>query len=329
LETQIPQEWLEQFANYLELERNYSSHTIRAYVNDLRQFIQGDISAPAPAPVLGDEIDFSPSRGATGGALEAESLREYVRTIQERYSRQTVVRKVSAIRTFCRYLRREELIQDDPSKLVRGPKLSRRLPPCLDKEEVARLFAATEIPDGNDESGSNSVRDRSILELLYASGMRVSELCSARVQDLNLEAREARVFGKGSRERVVLLNQSSCDWLKQYLDKRLEKRPRTELDPSPSLAADEPLFVSRQSTPLSTRSVHRIVLKYARLANIDKVITPHTLRHSFATHLLEGGADLRMVQDLLGHSSISTTQIYTHVSMERLRRVYMTSHPRA
>jgi integrase/recombinase XerC len=325
LETQIPQEWLDQFVNYLELERNYSTHTVRAYLNDLKQFMQGDTSEPVPTGAL----DFSPVHTATGGALEAESLREYVRSIGERYSRQTVVRKVSAIRTFCRYLRREQLIEEDPSKLVRGPKLSRRLPPCLDKEEIARLFAATEKHDGSDEASNNSVRDRSILELLYASGMRVSELCSARVQDIDVEAREMRVFGKGSRERVVLLNQSSCDWLKQYLDKRLEKRPRTELEPNPTLAPSDPLFVSRQSTPLSTRSVHRIVLKYARLAGIDKVITPHTLRHSFATHLLEGGADLRVVQDLLGHSSISTTQIYTHVSMERLRRVYMQSHPRA
>lgn len=327
LETQIPQEWLDQFANYLELERNYSSHTIRAYVNDLRQFIHGD----GNSPVVSDALDFSPTRPvATGGALEAESLREYVRNIQERYSRQTVVRKVSAIRTFCRYLRREQLIEDDPSKLVRGPKLARRLPPCLDKEEIARLFGATEKPEAGDEGGSNSVRDRAILELLYASGMRVSELCSARIQDLNLEQREMRVLGKGSRERVVLLNQSCCDWLKQYLDQRVERRVRPDAEPGINgLQPEAPLFVSRQSTPLSTRSVHRIVLKYARIAGIDKVITPHTLRHSFATHLLEGGADLRVVQDLLGHSSISTTQIYTHVSMERLRRVYMNAHPRA
>jgi site-specific recombinase XerD len=329
LDTQIPQEWLDQFANYLELERNYSAHTIRAYVNDLRQFIHGDTAIAPPAAVAGERLDFSPQQTSLqGGALEAESLREYVRSIQERYSRQTVVRKVSAIRTFCRYLRREQLIEDDPSKLVRGPKLSRRLPPCLDKEEIARLFSATSLSDGADDA-SNAVRDRAILELLYASGMRVSELCSARVQDIDLNAREMRVFGKGSRERVVLLNESACQWLKQYLEKRLEKRPRSENEAQPALAADEPLFVSRQSTPLSTRSVHRIVLKYARLAGIDKVITPHTLRHSFATHLLEGGADLRVVQDLLGHSSISTTQIYTHVSMERLRRVYMSSHPRA
>lgn len=318
-QSQIPNEWIDQFAAYLELERNYSSHTIRAYINDLKQLTEAGTG----------QMDFSPGDKPASGTLEADSLREYVRSIQERYSRQTVVRKVSAIRSFCRYLRREQLIDDDPSKTVRGPKLSRRLPPCLDKEEVARLFAATEINDGTEEGNHNSIRDRAILELLYASGMRVSELCGARVQDIDLEAKEMRVFGKGSRERVVLINQSACEWLGQYLEKRLEKRTRTEFGQNATLAQDEPLFVSRQSTPLSTRSVHRIVLKYARLAKIDKVITPHTLRHSFATHLLEGGADLRVVQDLLGHSSISTTQIYTHVSMERLRRIYVASHPRA
>ena len=332
--SQIPQEWLEQFVSYLELERNYSSHTIRAYVNDLRQFIHGE------SVVHGNNgngngngyssLDFSPNGSvAAGGSLEADSLRDYVRSIQERYSRQTVVRKVSAIRTFCRYLRREQLIEDDPSKLVRGPKLSRRLPHCLDKEEVSRLFAATELNQANDDGASSTIRDRAILELLYASGMRVSELCSARLQEVDLEAREMRVFGKGSRERVVLLNQSACHWLKEYLSRRAEKRGQGDISALQSLGPTEPLFVSRQSTPLSTRSVHRIVLKYAKLAKIDKVLTPHTLRHSFATHLLEGGADLRVVQDLLGHSSISTTQIYTHVSMERLRKVYMSSHPRA
>lgn len=331
---QVQTEWLDQFATYLELERNYSSHTIRAYVNDLRQLL----SSPE---LLGEQLDFTPeigrppeaadpvSRPGTG-TFEADNLREYVRSIQERYSRQTVVRKVSAIRTFCRYLRREQLIEDDPSKLVRGPKLARRLPPCLDKEEIARLFAATEAIDDTDETGaSNNIRDRAILELLYASGMRVSELCGAQIKDLDLDAMEMRVIGKGSRERVVLLNQSACEWLRNYINRRCERKSRGQVETQTELAPTEPLFVSRQSTPLSTRSVHRIVLKYARVADIDKVITPHTLRHSFATHLLEGGADLRVVQDLLGHSSISTTQIYTHVSMERLRRVYMTSHPRA
>ena len=314
---QIPQQWLDQFAQYLEFERNYSANTIRAYVNDLKQLIEGEI--PGPPENEGPK---------TPGSLEAEKLKDYISSIQERYSRQTVVRKVSAIRSFCRYLRREQLIEEDPSKLVRGPKLSRRLPSCLDREEIQKLFEATLIPQGDETADSLSrLRDRAILETLYATGMRVSELSAARISDITLDAMEMRVLGKGSRERVVLLNQGATDCLKRYLEARARvERKEPEI---PVNAGEDPLFVSRQSTPLSTRSVHRIVLKYARLAGLTKLITPHTLRHSFATHLLEGGADLRVVQDLLGHSSISTTQIYTHVSLERLRRIYLSSHPRA
>lgn len=297
--------WLDQFAGYLEVERNYSSHTIRAYLNDLKQLIGSD-----SVPVGGDA-------GAPSGWLEAESLRAYIHSIQDRYSRPTLARKISAIRTFCRYLRREQIIEEDPSKMVRGPKLGRRLPPCLDREEVARLFLAT-------DSSSIGVRDRAIMETLYATGMRVSELCGLSISDYNPDSMEIRCLGKGSRERVVLVNQSANAWLRSYLEQHW-----TRLAGGKEQIPDQPLFVSREATPLSTRSVHRIVLKYAIKAGINKVITPHTLRHTFATHLLEGGADLRVVQDLLGHSSISTTQIYTHVSLERLRRIYMQSHPRA
>ena len=316
---QIPQQWLDQFAQYLEFERNYSANTIRAYVNDLKQLIEGEIPGPP-----GDEGIKTP------GTLEAEKLKDYIQSIQDKYSRQTVVRKVSAIRSFCRYLRREQLIEEDPSKLVRGPKLSRRLPSCLDRDEIQKLFDATQIPQGDETAESLSrLRDRAILETLYATGMRVSELSAARIGDLNLDSMEMRVLGKGSRERVVLLNQGASDCLRKYLDARSIHEKTGSMPEAVLPGADEPLFVSRQATPLSTRSVHRIVLKYARLAGLNKLITPHTLRHSFATHLLEGGADLRVVQDLLGHSSISTTQIYTHVSLDRLRRIYLQSHPRA
>lgn len=275
-------------------------------MNDLRQLIGSD--QPAERNGLDHEGQ---------GWLEAESLRAYIRSIQDKYSRPTLARKISAIRTFCRYLRREQIIEDDPSKMVRGPKLGRRLPPCLDRDEVARLFMAA---DGS----SIGMRDRAIMETLYATGMRVSELCGLRIADYNPETMEIRCFGKGSKERIVLLNQSANAWLRGYLEGQWYK-----LAGGKESGPDDPLFVSREATPLSTRSVHRIVLKYALKAGINKVITPHTLRHTFATHLLEGGADLRVVQDLLGHSSISTTQIYTHVSLERLRRIYMQSHPRA
>ena len=321
------QVWLDQFAGYLELERNYSSNTIRAYMNDLKQLIESGSGAS-------NTLDFSPenpggqktspetaetteTKSSSSGLLEADSLREYIRQMQDSYSRPTVARKISAIRSFYRYLRREQLIDEDPSKMVRGPKLARRLPSCLDREEVNKLLAVT-------DSSSLGVRDRALMEVLYASGMRVSELCGLRVQDYDSVAKEMRVMGKGSKERVVLLNDSAQQWMQMYLTDHWSKLAGGRV-PQP----EHPLFVSRQATRLSSRSVHRIVLKYAKMAGINKVITPHTLRHTFATHLLEGGADLRVVQDLLGHTTISTTQIYTHVSLERLRRVYMTSHPRA
>ncbi len=318
--------WLDQFAGYLELERNYSSHTIRAYLNDLRQLLTSDTSSTVSTIAdNGHEIvqDFAPTKVAetcqqtSGSWLEVEGLKSYIRQIQEQYSRPTVARKISAIRSFYRYLRREQLIEDDPSKMVRGPKLTRRLPSCLDREEVVRLLMT---PD----QSILGIRDRALMEVLYATGMRVSELCALRVQDYNPEAMEMRVMGKGSKERVVLLNQSASEWLQKYLNEYWSKLAGGRT-PQP----DSPLFVSRQATRLSSRSVHRIVLKYAVKARINKPITPHTLRHTFATHLLEGGADLRVVQDLLGHTTINTTQIYTHVSLDRLRRIYMTSHPRA
>lgn len=320
--------WLDQFAGYLEVERNYSSHTIRAYMNDLRQLIGCDlpnenqsatIEGVPPQNMPTTEQSVSGTTMPPGsGWLEAEGLRAYIRQIQEQYSRPTVARKISAIRSFYRYLRREQLIEEDPSKQVRGPKLTRRLPACLDKEEVVRLLMT---PDTNTILG---VRDRALMEVLYATGMRVSELCGLRVQDYNQEAMEMRVLGKGGKERVVLLNQSAQAWLKKYLNEYWSKLAEGRLP-----QAELPLFVSRQATRLSSRSVHRIVMKHALKAGINKTITPHTLRHTFATHLLEGGADLRVVQDLLGHTTINTTQIYTHVSLERLRRVYMNTHPRA
>lgn len=325
--------WLDQFAGYLEVERNYSSNTIRAYLNDLRQLLTAEVSetnaaaavvdAPAsslenqsnesgttPASENGDDIESSASP-------EVEKLKAYIRQMQEHYSRPTVARKISAIRSFYRYLRREHLIEEDPSKMVRGPKLARRLPACLDREEVSRLLQA---PD----QSSLGIRDRALMDVLYATGMRVSELCSLRVKDWDPAQLEMRVTGKGSKERVVLLNQQAANSLTSYLSNHWSRLAGGRI-----AQPDHPLFVSRQATKLSARSVHRIVLKYARKAGINKPITPHTLRHTFATHLLEGGADLRVVQDLLGHTTISTTQIYTHVTMDRLRKVYMNTHPRA
>jgi site-specific recombinase XerD len=333
--------WLDQFAGYLELERNYSSNTIRAYINDLRHLIACDSLSEEPdqnlrqtqtfsfeptnelprliEPITERSINNSAPEKSAGSSswLEATHLRNYIRQIQDHYSRPTVARKISAIRSFYRYLRREQIIDDDPSKLVRGPKLIRRLPACLDKDEVTKLLLA---PDQT----VLGIRDRVLMEVLYASGVRVSELCGLRIGDYDSKNMEMRVFGKGAKERVVLLNPSANQWLQLYLNEHW-----STLANGKKKSPESPLFLSRQATKLSSRSVHRVVLKHAAAAGINKQITPHTLRHTFATHLLEGGADLRVVQELLGHTTISTTQIYTHVSMERLRNVYMASHPRA
>lgn len=336
--------WLDQFAGYLELERNYSSNTIRAYINDLRHLISCDsLSAdngdgdpkskifsfePATSPNQTPRLVSPPASNQASTTtvepiesrsswLEAAQLRDYIRKIQDQYSRPTVARKISAIRSFYRYLRREQIIEDDPSKLVRGPKLIRRLPSCLDRDEITKLLLA---PD----QSLLGIRDRVLLEVLYASGVRVSELCGLKLGDYDSDNMEMRVVGKGAKERVVLLNASANQWLKLYLEEHWY-----HLANGKSKSADSPIFLSRQATKLSSRSVHRVVLKHAAAAGINKPITPHTLRHTFATHLLDGGADLRVVQELLGHTTISTTQIYTHVSMDRLRKVYMASHPRA
>lgn len=321
--------FLDQFAGYLQLERNYSSNTIRAYLNDLRQLIADNDHFDASPAQDSSENSTIPSTNRNSenivesnscqniGLMEAENLKEYIRRIQDHYSRPTVARKISAIRSFYRYLRREQLIDDDPSRLVKGPKLARRLPSCLEKEEVKRLMV---VCDGT----PLGIRDRAVLEVLYATGMRVGELCRLSIQDYDRNLMEIKVFGKGAKERVVLLNESAIQWLNRYLDNYWQ-----HFSDNQTASPDRPLFISRQASRLSSRSVHRIVLKYARLAKIDKPITPHTLRHTFATHMLEGGADLRAVQDLLGHTTISTTQIYTHVGIERLRKVYMASHPRA
>ena len=266
--SQLPLTWLNQFAGYLEEERNYSAHTIRAYLNDLRQLIENTSASSIPsvsnvrerATEYGGEpqfsrtdvtslqetlepeaqVDMSPpetsASGSSGSWLEAEGLKSYIRQIQEQYSRPTVARKISAIRSFYKYLRREQLIEDDPSKLVRGPKLTRKLPSCLDREEVVRLLLA---PD----QSLLGIRDRALMEVLYASGMRVSELCNLKVKDYSEQAMEMRVVGKGNKERVVLLNQSANAWLCKYLH---EYWPKLAQDRSP--VPDIPLFLSRQAT---------------------------------------------------------------------------------
>ncbi|HEY9898418.1 MAG TPA: tyrosine recombinase XerC [Pantanalinema sp.] len=286
------------FLLHLEVERNLSAHSLKAYRQDLDQFRRfvGDTSLEA--------IDYL-------------TLRRYLGELSANgYQRATIARKLAALRTFFRYLARERVVGANPVASVASPKAARRLPKFLDREELVALFAA---PDPGSPLG---LRDRAILELLYATGMRVGEIVALKTDQIDWDEREIVVFGKGSKERLVLLDAHAAELVTAYLREARARLVGTRADGGI-------LFVNRQGGALDQRSVQRMLQKYVAAAGIQKAVSPHTLRHTFATHLLEGGADLRVVQELLGHASLSTTQIYTHVSQERLREVYRHAHPRA
>ncbi len=227
----------------------------------------------------------------------------------------SVARKLVAIKVFFRFLVGQGLVRSDPSAVMESPRLMKGLPAVLDVEEVGRLLASAPGKDG-----MRGLRDRALLELLYASGLRASEATGLKVSDLNLESGFLRCAGKGGKERVVPVGKHARQWIERYL-----KRARARFKPKPEARE---LFLNRTGRRLSRQSVWMLVRRYANLAGIRKRITPHTLRHSFATHLLEAGADLRVVQELLGHASISTTQIYTHVDRARLKAIHAKFHPR-
>jgi integrase/recombinase XerC len=296
---------LSAFLKFLALNRNTSRHTLRAYESDLGQFIQF----------------VAREQGATRGALEPAALdRDAIRRFMallhaEGESRATAARKLAAIRTFLRYLRREEIIDGDPGALVPTPKREVRMPAHLSESEMDVLLAA---PAGDTPLGR---RDRAILELFYASGLRLSELAGLDMDDVNLSARMVRVLGKGNKERLVPFNTSAAKAIRRYLTDRDQLiGPRRDTGE---------LFVNYKGGRLTTRSIDRLVRRYVSAASTRLGISPHALRHSFATHLLQRGADLRAIQELLGHSSISTTQTYTRVESKRLRMAYARSHPRA
>ncbi|MDI3269210.1 MAG: tyrosine recombinase XerC [Bacillota bacterium] len=284
-------------------ERQLSPHTWQAYRRDLWQFFRH---------VTGKE--GLPSLEALQ-KLKPDDLRAFLGRLQERgYSRRSVARKLAAVRTFFRFLLREGLIQEDPARLLHTPKLGRPLPRVLTIREAALLL---EIPQGEDPA---SLRDRAILEVLYGAGLRISELVQLNAPDAEGGEGWLRVLGKGGKERLVPLGRPAQEALGRYLAwgrPRLLRRP------------EEALFLNQRGGRLSARGVRTLLSRYARRILPGRRITPHTFRHSFATHLLDGGADLRLVQEWLGHASLSTTQIYTHVSRERLQEVYRSAHPRA
>jgi len=310
---------LKAFLQYLALNRNLSAHTVRAYDSDLTQFL-----AYAAAAAGCRVRDLSP------GQLDRLALRGFLGDLHKQgLSRATAARKLAAARTFLRYLRREEVIDDDPGALVATPKRDVRMPAHLSEDEMSALIDA---PGG---TTALVTRDRAILELFYASGLRLSELAGLDVDDVNLGAKMVRVLGKGGKERIVPFNASAARALREYLKARDaivhgQERPdgQDRRDRKSSRPRD-PLFVNYRGGRLTTRSVDRLVRRYVAASSARMGISPHALRHSFATHLLQRGADLRVIQELLGHARLSTTQRYTHVNAAQLLEVYKKSHPRA
>ncbi len=294
-------EYLEDYLQYLALEKGMSDSTISSYLSDLRQM----------------EAFLLETDGCTDlGRVTREQIQRYVFAMRKRgLNNGSVARKISSIRGFYRFMARERYVTVNPAEAVSQPKQGRRLPDFLGLEEVEKLlWAASRDP-------VSGIRDGCILELLYSGGLRVSELTGLKARQINMEQGYLRLTGKGKKERIVPLGEVSLLLIRQYLD---DETVRAHRKPG-----EDGLFLNRQGRSLSRQSVWNLIKKHARAAGIRKNVTPHTLRHSFATHLLENGADLRSVQEMLGHSDISTTQIYTHLSRTHIRKEYDKAHPRA
>lgn len=300
--------WVQRYLDHLTIERGLSPNTVDAYRRDLRIYLAFLAKRSIQDP---REIDEKLLRSYLA-SLSAATFGEE----ETAYRSASVARRLSAVRSFHRFLLREGATPDNPARGVLQPRVPRGLPRPLSVDDVSAMLAA---PPAGTPAG---LRDRAILELLYGAGLRVSELVGMDVDDLDLEAGSLRVLGKGGKEREVPIGTFGREALSAYLT-----RVRPGLATRRSKGAL--LLNLRFGTRLARQSVGRIVVASAALAGVDKRVTPHTLRHSFATHLLEGGADVRVVQELLGHASVATTQVYTLVSKDHLREVYYTSHPRA
>lgn len=292
-------DYLKSFEIYLSIEKNFSSHTVKAYCADVLLFLIWACEKSVK------EID-------------AKKFGEYLYFIQQmNYTKTTVARKIASIRAFYKYLYTMEIIDYNPTDTTKGPKLPKTLPNFLTTEEIEQILTNVKI-----ESPAG-FRNRVIFELLWVSGMRISELSGLNYEDLNLEQNEIRVFGKGAKERIVLIPDKTKELLKNYINNVSDLIFKTEK------TGESPLFINNHGFRLQNQSIRKALKQVVNSLEIPKKVTPHVFRHSFATRLIENGADLRVVQELLGHSSIANTQIYTHVSMQRLKSVYESSHPRA
>ncbi|MFQ5428875.1 MAG: site-specific tyrosine recombinase/integron integrase [Phycisphaerae bacterium] len=336
-----------EFLNYLRYERHFSPHTGKCYAADLHQFSQfliggaeAAMNATAPAarnaargPATGAGMQGGPGNAQVAVAtqtgvqtdllrqklLEADAnrIRAFLSFLSEReYSKATSARKLATLRSFYKFCLRRGYIQTNPVVTIRTPKQEKRLPKFLDIEQIQKLLRTP------DESTLLGARDRAMLETLYSTGVRVSELVALDVSDLDVESHQLRVRGKGRKERLSPIGPTAIAAIRRYIEMR-------SADPRSAAFDRNAMFVNKHGQRLSTRSVRRKLDKYLAAAGLDPSISPHTLRHTFATHMLNNGADLRSVQELLGHQSLSTTQVYTHVTTAQLKKDYDDSHPRA
>ncbi|MHC4294055.1 MAG: tyrosine recombinase XerC [Planctomycetota bacterium] len=313
---------IERFLDYLDSERNFSAHTIRSYSTDLVQFcrfLAATIDGEKPS---GEETseDLPPLEHLPVSRLRSKlrqvrptEIRAYLAMMRNSgYSKATVARKLATLRSFYKFLVRIDAVESSPLSAIRTPRQDKRLPKYLDVEQVAALL---EAPDARTLLGA---RDRAILETIYSGGLRTSELVSLNIEDLDEFAEAVRIRGKGKKERLTPLGSRAMEAIDTYLARRTAALGRTKKGP---------LFVNKKGQRISTRSIRRNLEKYLLAAGIDVQVSPHVLRHSFATHMLNAGADLRSVQEMLGHESLSTTQIYTHLTTRRLKQVYDRTHP--
>ncbi|HVP09772.1 MAG TPA: site-specific tyrosine recombinase/integron integrase [Phycisphaerae bacterium] len=336
------------FLNYLRFERHFSPHTGKCYAADLHQFTLFLLGGPDAAATASIPSRATPTGGYTARptttgagtamaptatatqvtaetevmrqkllAADANQIRAFLTFLHEReYSKATAARKLATLRSFYKFCLRRGYISTNPVATIRTPKQEKRLPKFLEVEQIQKLL---NTPDDSTLLGA---RDRAMLETLYSTGVRVSELVALNLTDVDMVGESLRIRGKGRKERVTPIGPTALAAIRKYMEMRASDPRNTTFNP-------EPLFVNKHGQRLSTRSVRRKLDKYLIMCGLDPSISPHTLRHTFATHMLNNGADLRSVQELLGHQSISTTQVYTHVTTARLKKDYDESHPRA
>ena len=323
---------IQEFLSYLKFEKRFSEHTAKCYGADLIQFGEFLIGRSEGTATTGEVISSAHLEAGPATAVvtqpktgldqlllsvEVNTVRAYLAFLNEKqYSKATIARKLATLRSFYKFLVKRERLSSNPVISVRTPKQEKKLPRFLEYEEVKRLL---ETPPMDTWLGA---RDRAILETLYSTGIRVSELVALNMEDVDFLGEVVRVRGKGKKERISPIGSSALQVIQHYMEFRNKRaQSNTNFD-------SKVLFVNKHGSRLSTRSVRRKMDKYLQMAGLDPLISPHTLRHSFATHMLNNGADLRSVQELLGHQSLSTTQVYTHLTTSRIKEVYENAHPR-